>query len=307
MTALVPVPSAGEVVETGDYLDALSSRVRSEYRRSREAMGKAVDAYFAIGQCLTEAREALPSNQAFGEWLRAQDFGFSRQWAHVLQQAAEYEGPVRELLSTQVDNGGNANIKKAVKQVVAAIGGGRNQRPALRPAPEASELEPGQEAEPTLFPTIVIDPPWQYDNKATRGAATDHYSTMSLDELEELEIPAAANAHIYLWVTNGFLRQGFDLLDVWGFTYKACLTWCKPQMGMGNYFRNATEHVLFGIKGSLPTNSNDVPTWFRADRTRHSAKPESFMDIVERSSPGPYLEMFARRRRMGWSTWGNES
>ena len=159
----------------------------------------------------------------------------------------------------------------------------------------------------TEFPCIVIDPPWRYDNVATRGAAEDHYPTMSLDELAALELPAAPDAHLYLWVTNGFLREGFDLMETWGFTYKACLTWCKPQIGMGNYFRNSTEHVLFGLRGKLPTLANNVPTWFLADRTRHSAKPESFYDLVEKSSPGPHMEMFARRRRMGWHTWGNEA
>ncbi len=295
-----------EVVDTSDYLDALSSRVRSEYRRSREAMGEAVDAYFAIGQCLMEARQALVSDQAFGAWFAAQEFGFTRQWGHILRQAAEYEGSVRELVSTQVATGGAPNIKKAVKQAVAAFGGGRAERPALRAAPEPVDWTP-REVQPEVFTTIVVDPPWQYDNKATRGAATDHYSTMGLDELADLPIPAATDAHLYLWVTNGFLRQGFDLLDAWGFTYKACLTWCKPQIGMGNYFRNATEHVLFAMRGSLPTRRNDVSTWFKADRTRHSEKPDSFMHLVESCSPGPYLEMFARRRRMGWSSWGNET
>lgn len=163
------------------------------------------------------------------------------------------------------------------------------------------------ETAPDVFSAIVIDPPWRYDNVATRGAAEDHYSTMSLNEMEALDLPAAKDAHLYLWVTNGFLRQGFNLMDAWGFTYKTCLTWVKPQIGMGNWFRNSTEHVLFGVRGSCPTRRNDVPTWFKADRTRHSAKPESFYDLVESCSPGPYLEMFARRRRFGWHTWGDEA
>jgi N6-adenosine-specific RNA methylase IME4/ParB-like chromosome segregation protein Spo0J len=157
------------------------------------------------------------------------------------------------------------------------------------------------------FPCIVIDPPWRYDNVATRGAAEDHYPTMSLDELAALELPATDNAHLYLWVTNSFLRDGFDLMETWGFTYKTCLTWVKPQIGLGNYFRNSTEHVLFGVRGSLPTLANNVPTWFQADRTRHSAKPMSFYDLVEKCSPGPYMEMFARARRFSWHTWGNEA
>jgi len=179
---------------------------------------------------------------------------------------------------------------------------------AIKQATAAVKLTAEPAAVGVVYPTIVIDPPWRYDNVATRGAAEDHYPTMSMAELEALELPAAVDAHLYLWVTNGFLREGFTLLDAWGFTYKTCLTWIKPQIGMGNWFRNATEHVLFAVKGRLPTNRNDVPTWFKADRTQHSAKPESFYDLVESCSPGPWFEMFARRRRLGdWHVWGNEA
>lgn len=292
----------GEVVSEDEYLEALASRVRSEYRRSREAMGEAVDAYFAIGQCLLEAREQLRADKAFGDWLRAQEFPFNKRWALVLRTAAQYEEEVRSQLRTS----DSPNIDKAVKQVTAAMGSGRDDRPPLHVV-RTGDDHPADAPTPTEYPTIVIDPPWQYGNTATRGAAEDHYPTMSQDELLALMLPSADNAHLYLWVTNSFVREGFDLMAAWGFEYKTMLTWIKPQMGMGNYFRGSTEHVLFGIKGTLPTQRNDVMTWFKADRTRHSAKPESFYDLVESCSPGPHLEMFARRRRMGWFTWGNEA
>jgi len=285
------------------HLDRLAHEVRTQYERSRSAMADSIDAYFAVGRALLEARQALPSNEAFGEWFRSQDFGFSRQWAGVLRMAAEHEPEVRALSASQLADGRLPNIEKAVKQVRAALGSGRDGRPGVRDVHTDDPDGPT----PDTFSTIVIDPPWRYENTITRGAAEDHYPTMGLDELAALELPVADNAHLYLWVTNGFLREGFDLMDAWGFTYKACLTWCKPQIGMGNYFRNATEHVYFGLRGSLPTNANNVPTWFTADRTRHSAKPECFYDLVEMSSPGPRLEMFARRRRLGWHTWGNEA
>ncbi len=166
-----------------------------------------------------------------------------------------------------------------------------------------------------IYQSLVIDPPWRYDNRATRNNAEGQYkqeegreeTTMSQADLLELVLPAAQNSHLYLWVTNSFMRDGFELMEQWGFKYKTCLTWCKPQIGMGNYFRSTTEHVLFGIRGSLPTLRNNVPTHFIADRRHHSAKPESFFDLVESCSPGPYLEMFARRRRFGWHVWGNEA
>lgn len=176
---------------------------------------------------------------------------------------------------------------------------------SARPDPAEDEA-PAPPADGT-YACIVIDPPWQYGNKATRGAAEDHYPTMSIDELEQLELPGSEQAHLYLWVTNGFLAEGLHLMKVWGYEYKTVLTWCKPQIGLGNYFRNSTEHVLFGIRGGLRTLRNDVPTHFTAKRGQHSAKPDSFYDLAESCSPGPRMEMFARRRRFGWDAWGNES
>lgn len=102
----------------------------------------------------------------------------------------------------------------------------------------------------SVFTTLVIDPPWRYDNATTRGAAEDHYPTMTVDELRKLEVPAADDAHLYLWVTNGFLREGFDLLDVWGFTYKTCLTWVKSHMGLGNWFRSVPSTSCSQSKGT---------------------------------------------------------
>jgi N6-adenosine-specific RNA methylase IME4 len=161
------------------------------------------------------------------------------------------------------------------------------------------------------FATIVADPPWQYDNKATRGAAEDHYPTMSVEDLCALPVAkwSADDAHLYLWTTNGFLRQAFDVLAAWGFTYKTTLVWVKPQIGMGNYFRSSSEYVLFGVRGSLRTRNREQRNWFEAPRGRHSAKPGLFFDLVEKASYPPYLEMFARQRRLNreWSYWGNEA
>ena len=119
---------------------------------------------------------------------------------------------------------------------------------------------------------------------------------------------AGKNCHLYLWITNRSLPKGFALMEAWGFRYVVCLTWCKPSPGMGNYFRGGTEHVLFGVKGSLPLLRKDVGTWFAADRgKKHSAKPAAFFELVESCSPGPWLEMFARGGRPGWAVWGAEA
>lgn len=162
-----------------------------------------------------------------------------------------------------------------------------------------------------IYRTICADPPWQYGNTSTRGAAEDHYPTMSISELCELPVEEWAHdeAHLYLWTTNGFLREAFDVMDAWGFVYKTTLTWVKPQIGMGNYFRSSTEHILFGVRGGMRTLDSNQRNWFEEKRGRHSKKPARFFDLVEKCSPGPFLEMFAREHpldRQHWSVWGNE-
>jgi N6-adenosine-specific RNA methylase IME4 len=166
------------------------------------------------------------------------------------------------------------------------------------------------------YRTIVADPPWEYDRASGLGrgrAAADQYPTMPPDAIRDLPIreQAADDAHLYLWVTNLKLHEArpFDIVEAWGFRYVTMLTWHKlGAPGMGWYFRGDTEHVLFGVRGKAPIppalrESNH----FAASRTVHSAKPDRFYELVERVSPGPYLELFARRRRYGWDVWGNQA
>lgn len=164
------------------------------------------------------------------------------------------------------------------------------------------------------FATIVIDPPWDWGDEGDvdqLGRARPTYGTMPLSELLELPVSDLADddCHVYLWITNRSLPKGFALLERWGFRYITTLTWCKPSIGMGNYFRGSTEQVLFGVKGSQPLKRKDVGTWFAAPRgpRGHSSKPVEFYDLVESCSPGPYLEMFARGGRNGWTPWGAQA
>jgi len=161
-------------------------------------------------------------------------------------------------------------------------------------------------------PTIVLDPPWDWGDEGDCdqfGRARPTYATMSFNDILALPVGNLAqdNAHIYLWITNRSLPKGFALLEAWGFRYITALTWCKPSFGMGNYFRGQTEHVLFGVRGSLSLLRKDVGTWFAAPRPgEHSSKPDAFYQLVERCSPGPWMEMFQRKPRPGWIGWGAE-
>jgi len=160
------------------------------------------------------------------------------------------------------------------------------------------------------FATIYADPPWPYTNTAARGAAENHYRTMTLDEIrnEPVSDLALDQAHLHLWTTNAFLREAFDVIRAWGFRYKSCLIWIKPQIGMGNYWRVSHEYLLLGVRGNLPFRDNTCRSWHAARRTIHSRKPFLFRGLIERVSPGPYLELYGRedQPRSEWTVYGNQ-
>lgn len=158
------------------------------------------------------------------------------------------------------------------------------------------------------FKCIYADPPWKYDNQATRASTDNHYSTMSVDDIVALPIQylAADQAHLHLWTTNAFLFDCARILEAWGFQYKGVFLWVKPQMGIGNYWRVSHEFMVLGVRGGLGFNNHSQMSWLEAERTKHSAKPEQVRKIIESVSPGPYLELFGRKTSEGWVTWGNE-
>jgi len=161
-----------------------------------------------------------------------------------------------------------------------------------------------------LFQTIVIDPPWDWGDESDNnqfGRSKPDYATMSFEEVLKSPVNKFAdeNCHLYLWITNRSLPKGFELIEAWGFRYITCLTWVKPNIGLGNYFRGSTEQLLFAVKGNIPLKRNDVGTHFEASRgVKHSEKPTKVYDLIESCSYGPYLEIFSRHKRDGWIMWG---
>jgi N6-adenosine-specific RNA methylase IME4 len=157
------------------------------------------------------------------------------------------------------------------------------------------------------YKTILADPPWDIQQKGGRGAS-NHYPLMPIADIKALPVKriAADDAHLWLWVTNATFAAGLEVMESWGFAYRSCLTWIKPYYGLGVYLRNQTEHVLLGVRGRLPIQFHSQGTWFYAPLQDHSHKPEEQYAIIERCSPGPYLELFARRYQPGWHVWGNE-
>lgn len=158
------------------------------------------------------------------------------------------------------------------------------------------------------YKTILVDPPWDIEQGGTYGAI-NHYNLMSLERIKKMPIAELCDpesSHCWLWVTNATLRYGFDVLEAWGFTPRSILTWVKPRFTLGNYLRNSTEHLLFGTRGKAPVLFKGQATWMFAPLQDHSHKPEEQYAIIERVSPEPYLELFARRHQPKWDAWGNE-
>ncbi len=173
------------------------------------------------------------------------------------------------------------------------------------------------------FRTIVADPPWQFNNR-TGKVAPEHkrlnrYPTMTIEDIQNMPVDqiTADKAHLYLWVPNALLPSGLEVMKAWGFEYKTNIVWEKVRKdggpdgrGVGFYFRNVTELLLFGIKGDNNRTLQPGRTQVNLIRTmkrEHSRKPDEIFPIIEACSPGPYLEMFARGHRDGWTLWGNQA
>ena len=133
---------------------------------------------------------------------------------------------------------------------------------------------------------------------------------MSLEEIcnETVKRLVAEIAHLHLWTTNAFLREAFDVIDAWGFRYKSCLVWVKPQLGMGNYWRVSHEYLLLGVRGSLPFEDRTQRSWLLERRTIHSRKPYRIRQLIEKVSPDPYLELHGREEipNSQWTVYGNQ-
>ena len=173
------------------------------------------------------------------------------------------------------------------------------------------------------FGTILADPPWQFQNR-TGKVAPEHkrlsrYGTLELEDIKALPVRSAAAdvAHLYLWVPNALLANGLAVMDAWGFHYKSNIVWHKVRKdggpdgrGVGFYFRNVTELLLFGVRGrnarTLAAGRRQV-NFIAARKREHSRKPDEQYGIIESCSPGPFLELFARGERDHWTIWGSQA
>ena len=172
------------------------------------------------------------------------------------------------------------------------------------------------------FHTVLADPPWRFGNRTGKFSPENkkiyRYPTLSLGQIKEIPVQShiLEPAHLYLWVPNALIAEGMAIMEAWGFSYKTNIVWHKVRKdggsdgrGVGFYFRNVTELILFGVKGKSArtldagrTQVNLIPS----QKREHSRKPDELYDLIERCSQGEYLELFAGRRRAGWEQWGNQ-
>lgn len=161
------------------------------------------------------------------------------------------------------------------------------------------------------YHTIVADPPWQLPRAGiTKVDARKFYPTMTVADICAIPVIGLADddAHLWLWGINSMMEEAHQVVRACGFSPLTIVTWCKPQPGVGHYLRNNTEHCILAGRGRSQTpDTKPLSTWFLWPRGAHSQKPDAFYDLVERVSPAPYVELFARRHRFFWDVWGNES
>lgn len=310
----------------------LAEEVRKQKQEEAQAISEAVlDAEVRLGELMKQIPKATKGNGSnqYAKNDTAVDFstaegkpvtkseiikqaGFTQKQAERFQTLAAHPEIVEQAKAKARENDDVVSRSLALEMIK------EKKRTDKESAREAERQENAAKVETLhtpleaqgLFQTIVIDPPWDWGDEGDVnqfGRAKPDYGTMPIDDIKALPIGKIAdkNCHLYLWVTNRSLPKAFDLIKAWGFRYITCITWIKPNIGMGNYFRGSTEQVLFAVKGSQPLKRHDAGTYFSAPRGKvHSEKPDEFYSLVESCSYAPFIDVFGRKERKGWSVWG---
>lgn len=231
--------------------------------------------------------------------------GISKAAANRCEQVAKVDKHVFEALVGASRASGHPITASAV--VKKAARGAVMQRAAMPNVLHTGDLaDLGSQG--LKFGTIYADPPWRYDDEDSRGAASHHYATMTVEEIAAMPVGALAddNAHLHLWTTSSFLFEAREVMEKWGFEYKGLFVWVKPGLGTGHYWRGCNEFLLLGVRGSCTFADKSLPSWGQFGRGKHSAKPQELRSMIERASPGERLELFGRKPAEGWLVWGNE-
>ena len=201
---------------------------------------------------------------------------------------------------------------KAGERIDAKVEASRQHRAEREQELAESTIAARAELGKTVYGLIYADPPWRYDNEPmgdVARAVEEHYTTMALEDIKALPIPAANDCVLFLWATVPMMPEAIEVMKAWGFTYKSMSSWIKDKFGIGYWVRSQCEHLLIGVRGKVPSpaRGRQFPAFIEAPRRGHSEKPNIFAEHIERLFPNvPKLEMFAREKRDGWDVWGNE-
>ena len=299
--AIQKAASAGEVKGIRDKAEALRIYAKQS-GQSLEMQNKCAEIKLRAERRAGEILSEMDKNKGGRRGMRFQgetaarlaDIGINKMQSHRWQKMASIPAPDFESFLAKTKDLGKELTSVAVLRFAYDLD---------RVSRTGPETAGGNHVTPvlslpskTLFSTLVVDPPW---NQIGRN----------VDELAELPIPrmCAEDAHLYLWITNKQLPEGFELLRLWDFRYVNCLTWCRSSLEGGNYYRCSTEHILFGVRGNLELARHDVGTWFQWTWGRMlSEKPDRFYELVRACSPGPHAVLFSKRQREGWYCAGVE-
>jgi N6-adenosine-specific RNA methylase IME4 len=298
--------------------EPLSPHEARQLARLEEIVEHGLSAFLAVAAALVEIRDQRlyrATHPTFESYVRER-FGLARRTAYGYLEAAVVAANVpseahdlslshlRALAPLAPDD------QRVLAPIISPLAVAEARRIIKAWRAQQRAQQPDQAPPPIpdgTYRTVVADPPWRFEHDWGDGLAADQYRTLGDDEIAELPITehAAHDSHLYLWTPVAKVPTAVEVCAAWGFRYHGLLTWVKPGLGLGTYWRVSTEHVVFGVRGRLRTQPN-LRNWFEAGRTRHSAKPDAFYELVEQASPGPYLDLFARRPRSGWTSWGDE-
>ena len=281
-----------------------------------------VQAERRLGEMLQELplAKAAPGNQYRAKTLdrsqtatgpvRLQDLGITKSDSSRAQQIARLPAATFHRYVERTVKAGQEPTSAGLLRLAKEQNAQTTATPRGNPGPRVIHSLQSLVKAGRRFGTIYADPPWSFHDRASRGAANNHYPTMTLRQIlmEPVAGLAAEASHLHLWCPSAILPDALQVVAAWGFEYRSTFVWVKPQLGVGHYWRCSHEILLLAIRGNLPFRDHSQRSWIQADRRRHSEKPDEVRTLIEKVSPGPYLELYGRvvPDNPDWTVYGNQ-
>jgi N6-adenosine-specific RNA methylase IME4 len=313
LSAATNIDDVKDVIDKAEAVKAYCRKAKLGGDVANQAAAVKLQAERRAGEMLAEMplKGGDRKSQSHDARVKLSDFGIEATQSHRWQLIASlpfdiFQSHIDECLESDRELTTSAVLKLAKKSKATTID---------EPSPEqtiAGVFTTLEDIAATgeKFKTIYADPPWRYGNQATRASTDNHYPTMAVEDIAAMPVAPLVDdaALLFLWTTNGFLFESKAVIDAWGFEFKSALVWVKPQMGIGNYVRNAHEYLLIASRGGMRTSApgRSMKSWIEHDRGKHSSKPGIFRQTVEQLSEPNRLELFGREAVPGWVVFGNQ-